>query len=336
MIVTCSPDYITYGFDELKRADTTVTERSSLDRGVFRVRTNHSFTEFSNLIKGSDPIFVRHLQPIDEALPISRTKDDLLGYIELLLRHVARLPQDARIAVQVRRVSGLDYAYTSYGVKESLDPILRENGFTPVVQQADAIISLYITADKAYFGVSSPEQNLSDWAGGAVRFQKTEEQASRSRFKLEEACLVFGIDLGNYQDALDLGASPGGWTAYLLESGLNVTAVDTGRLDQNLLDNPNLRYINKNAAEVQFGEEEFDLLTCDMSWDPFHTVKIVREHSDSLRSGGTLILTIKLMHKKVMKTIEECLRLLDEEFERKHVKQLFHNRDEVTAYLQKR
>jgi len=48
------------------------------------------------------------------------------------------------------------------------------------------------------------------------------------------------------------------------------------------------------------------------------------------------VVTLKLMGDKVRKTIKEVLVLYKEVFEILEVRQLFHNRDEVTLYLRKR
>ncbi|MFC4766967.1 SAM-dependent methyltransferase [Effusibacillus consociatus] len=320
----------------MKKIDPSLKNRSGLDRGIFRVRSDLSFSPFSQNVRAGKPIFTRHIQPIDEIQEIDRTKEDFLRFIEMQNKLISTVSPGTKIAIQVRRVGGLDFGYTTYGVKEALDPFLLEKGAVPVVQNPDIVMSIFLTGSQAYFGMSTPIENLSDWPGGAVRFRREENQASRSRFKLEEACVVFGIQLSAYNRALDLGAAPGGWTSFLLDQGLQVTAVDTGAMNPELLENPNLEFVKANTAEVFFEEDSFDMMTCDMSWDPLHTAKIVNRLAPCLRKDGVLVVTIKLMHKKIFKTVEEFVRILEPEFEKIQVKQLFHNRDEVTAYLIKK
>jgi len=114
-----------------------------------------------------------------------------------------------------------------------------------------------------------------------------------------------------------------------------VTAVDTGDMDERLLKNPDLRFIKANAAELDLEKNSFDLLTSDISWNPKHTAKLINDASTYLKPGGTAIITLKLMGEKVRKTIKEVLTVYREAFEVLQVKQLFHNRDEVTLYLKK-
>ena len=66
------------------------------------------------------------------------------------------------------------------------------------------IISLLYTTDKGYMGISTAEENLSSWPGGAHRFAQKPEQISRAEFKLLEALDVFGVILPSQGHALDL------------------------------------------------------------------------------------------------------------------------------------
>jgi 23S rRNA (cytidine2498-2'-O)-methyltransferase len=169
-----------------------------------------------------------------------------------------------------------------------------------------------------------------------LHYKKNENDISRAKYKLMEAIEVFHIDMGNFGSALDLGAAPGGWTSVLLENGLQVTAVDTGDMDSRLYKYPGFKFIKANASELVLEKESFDLLTSDISWNPKNTAKLVDSASQYLKQGGTAVVTLKLMGGKVRKTIKEVLALYREVFEVLEVRQLFHNRDEVTIYLRKR
>ncbi|MGZ4134509.1 MAG: SAM-dependent methyltransferase, partial [Tumebacillaceae bacterium] len=122
----------------------------------------------------------------------------------------------------------------------------------------------------------------------------------------------------------------------LLDRGVKVTAVDPGDMHPSLLEDPNLTYLKKNASEVTFEQGSFDLLVCDMSWSPKQMAKLVTDLLDGLESGGTAIITVKLMHKKPFQTVKETVAAFGEEMELLRAKQLFHNREELTLYLKKR
>jgi len=169
-----------------------------------------------------------------------------------------------------------------------------------------------------------------------MHFKKSENDISRAKYKLMEAIAVFHIDMRSFRSALDLGAAPGGWTSVLLEHGLQVTAVDTGDMDDRLYKYPGFRFIKTNASELELAKDSFDLLTSDVSWNPKNTARLIVNASEYLKAGGTAVVTLKLMGDKVRKTIKEVLVLYKEVFEILEVRQLFHNRDEVTLYLRKR
>jgi 23S rRNA (cytidine2498-2'-O)-methyltransferase len=202
------------------------------------------------------------------------------------------------------------------------------------VQEPEWIISIFADEETWYLGVSKPEDSLSDWNGGAVRFQREEGQISRAKFKLLEAEKQFGIPFRSFRRALDIGAAPGGWTSFLLEQGLEVTAVDPARMHPSLEGNRMLRVIHKNAADVSFKEQEFDLLVCDMSWSPKQMARLVTGLLYSLQTGGTAVITVKLLTKKPMALIKEIIAVFEEaRMQIQGAKQLFHNRDEITLYM---
>lgn len=95
-----------------------------------------------------------------------------------------------------------------------------------------------------------------------------------------------------------------------------------------------LRVIHKNAADVSFKEQEFDLLVCDMSWSPKQMARLVTGLLYSLQTGGTAVITVKLLTKKPMALIKEIIAVFEEaRMQIQGAKQLFHNRDEITLYM---
>ncbi|WP_028551719.1 SAM-dependent methyltransferase [Paenibacillus sp. UNC451MF] len=278
----------------------------------------------------NEPMFLRHMQPVDVEL-------DWDGSMETLQQFIGRelkLESGLKAAVQIRKTEqvGSDISTTEY--KRAVDDVLiKQWSIIPVAKDADIIVSIFLTPDKAYLGVSKPEHNLSDWSGGAIRFRKEEGQVSRAKFKLLEAERAFGLDFQQYRSALDIGAAPGGWTSLLLERGMKVTAVDPAKLDSGLLRHPKLTFLQKNAGEVKFQPQSFDLLVCDMSWSPRQMAKLVKGLLYSLQTGGTAIITVKLMHKKPFQAVRELVEDLSPDLALQKGKQLFHNREELTVFL---
>jgi 23S rRNA (cytidine2498-2'-O)-methyltransferase len=281
-----------------------------------------------------EPMFLRHVQPVQADWDGPRSEADLTLVVQWLKEQVS-FSIGEKVAVQVRKEERSEAPYTPFAVKAALDEVLVACGAEPVVREADYIISVYATAAKLYAGLSRPENNLSDWSGGAVRFHKEEDQISRAKFKLLEAEQKFGLDFASFRTSLDIGAAPGGWTSFLLERGLRVTAIDPAEMHPSLLSNPLLTFHKKNAGDVKLKEEQFDLLVCDMSWSPRQMGRLVADLLYALRSGGTAIITVKLMHKKPFQTVKELVQAFEPTLQLVKAKQLFHNREELTLYLVK-
>ena len=138
-----------------------------------------------------------------------------------------------------------------------------------------------------WLGCQRRSQNLSDWAGGARRFAREEGQVSRSEFKLLEAFEVFDIKLPPRGVALDLGASPGGWTRVLRQHGQYVTAVDPGALDERVASDPGVRH-KRMTAEAYLHDEpdQFDVIVNDMRMDGRDSARLMVTYARLLYPHG--------------------------------------------------
>ncbi|ANE47854.1 SAM-dependent methyltransferase [Paenibacillus swuensis] len=301
---------------------------------VFIMELNVREKQAVQTLTEQEPMFLRHFHPI-QAEYIQLEGDEINA--ELLKEQLSSLciaVSGKNIAVQIRRLPQSPLGKEA--MKEAVEAVFRDcRDVQMVLRDADLIVSVYATMDRIYMGISKPLDNLSDWSGGSIRFRKEEGQISRAKFKLLEAEQKFGFSLDQFHKALDIGAAPGGWTSLLLERGLTVTAVDPAFMAPELLKNPNLKHLKKNAGEVQFKPGEFDLLVCDMSWSPKMMSKLISELLYAVRPGGNLVITVKLMHKKAFQTVREVLSSWEDSVQLLQAKQLFHNRDELTLYLMK-
>ncbi|NGZ74492.1 SAM-dependent methyltransferase [Saccharibacillus alkalitolerans] len=331
-ICTANRDFAAYAQEELRRLFGSVKSSVLSDREVLLVKLNETEEAAARKIADSRPIFLRHIQPVQFERE-GENAGELLGEAAAFVLGAGRIGAGVKAALQVRKSADAG-GESAPQLKEWLEELLRASEAEFVSAGADWIVSVYLTASGIYAGISRPEDNLSDWSGGAVRFRREEGQLSRAKFKLLEAEREFGLDLSAYRAAVDIGAAPGGWTSLLLERGLKVTAVDPAKLHPSLLKLPNLTYIRKNAGEVKFRDNEFDLLVCDMSWSPKLMVQLVTGLLHALAPGGTAIVTIKLMHKKPMALIKEVIASFeDSRLQVQRAKQLFHNREEITLYM---
>ena len=334
-VCTANRGFANLAMEELRRMFPEAAFQQLAAGEVFAAEIPSERHEVLESISGKEPIFLRHIQPVDRALPVAGNVDDLSALSDTI-RYVGYTFDGKRTAVHVRRSEGTRFPYSVSDTKAVLDAVLAEIGGEPAMQEPEVILSVYAAAAELLVGWGAPRELLSDWPGGAVRFQREEGQISRAKFKLLEAERTFGLRLSAFREALDVGAAPGGWTSLLLERGLAVTAVDPAELNPSLTDHPKLTYLKKNAGDVRFERGTFDLLVCDMSWSPMLMVKLIMELRDALQPGATAVITVKLMHRKPLQTIRDVADKLAGSFELRKAKQLFHNRDEITLYLTKR
>lgn len=333
-LITANHGFINYAMEEMRRLFPGISfEQLSVGESAETELAFDSSTVLKT-IADREPIFLRHIQPIERRFTLSGNADDL-NRLSDIVRHASSVFEGKCIAVHVRRVEGSPYPYTASDTKELLDAVLLETGAVPSVQNAELIISLFASKHELLIGWGSPKELLSDWPGGAIRFQREEGQISRAKFKLLEAEHAFGMRLAGFREAVDIGAAPGGWTSLLLERGLHVTAIDPAELHPSLSNHPRLTYLKKNASEVSFRPASFDLLVCDMSWSPMQMAKLVLDLVPALRPGSSAVITVKLMHRKPLQTIRDVIAKLAPALELQKAKQLFHNRDEITLYLKK-
>ncbi|MBD2847962.1 SAM-dependent methyltransferase [Paenibacillus sp. IB182496] len=334
-IGTANKGYASYAMEELRRTLGAISCRQLEPGETFLFEAQGERDTVWETILANEPIFLRHVQPVDRELPLSGDADDL-EELTGLIRHARHVFEGRGIAVHLRKMQASPFPYSAADTKALLDAVLTELGGRHALQDPELILSLYATTDRLLVGWGSPEGMLSDWPGGAVRFQREDGQISRAKFKLLEAERSFDLSLQQFEQALDVGAAPGGWTSLLLERGLRVTAIDPAELHPSLHGHPGLTVLRQNASEAKLQPYAFDLLVCDMSWSPTLMCKLVLDLREALRSGAHAIVTVKLMHRKPLQTIRDVIGRLEQGFELRKAKQLFHNRDEITLHLCKR
>lgn len=332
--ITASNNYINQALEEAREVDKQLKILQNYGNGILLAATSMEKGEFNKAIVDKKPIFIRHVSAFDTVIDINQDMT-IQDIAQSIMKHDFNIGQDSKIAVQIRKARG-EYYFNPIDLKGEIDKILIEMGAEAEIKEPELIISILLDENKCYVGMASSQMNISSWSGGMIHYKKDEADISRAKFKLMEAISVFEIDMGNIHNALDLGAAPGGWTSVLLERKIAVTAVDTGDMDPRLNKFKNFTYIKTNASELELQEQSFDLLTSDISWNPKNTAVLVNKAARFLKADGFAIVTVKLMGEKVKRTIRETGEIYQEVFDILAIKQLFHNRDEVTMLLKKR
>lgn len=341
-VATSDPQFADYAVEEIRAVAPGAEQITTLAPGVVQVLHGLPFGAFAATWVQNPPVFVRHICPVHVHAPLREdaTDLDILGQYagtELLALLDGQIP----FSVQTRLLTEVDYR--PFAVNDAVAAVVQDVTGAPLdVRSPQQVVSIVIVRNaqsqlEALMGVSTVVENLSDWAGGVRRFAREEGQISRSEFKLLEAIDVFGLELPARSTALDLGASPGGWTRVLRNLDIYVTAVDPGELDPRLKSDRGIRY-RAMTAEVYLRSEPdpFDLIVNDMRMDARDSARMLARFARYLYPQGMVITTLKLPQHQARPILDHALLILGEVYEIVGVRQLFHNRSEVTVVLRPR
>jgi len=223
---------------------------------------------------------------------------------------------------------------------------LRQAGVMLAKEQKRApVLHLFLlTGQQGYVGLSYPENN-SPLENGIMRLKFPNEAPSRSTLKLEEAFLQFipkhewDKRLGGGLNAVDLGASPGGWTYQLVKRSMMVTAIDNGPMAESLMETGQVKHLTVDGFKFEPQKKNVYWVVCDMIEQP---QRVAGRMGDWLINGWCqeAIFNLKLPMKKRYETVTEILaqleqRLADADIKfRLQVKHLYHDREEVTVHVQ--
>lgn len=223
-----------------------------------------------------------------------------------------------------------------------LKKALTQKGLVNPARQELPRLHVFFTAStEAYAGLSSPG-NSSNWPMGIPRLRMPREAPSRSTLKLAEALLEMLNDQARAQlrpgrRAVDLGASPGGWTWQLVNRGMKVTAVDNGPMDKTLMQSGLVEHLRADGFTFR-PRHPVDWLVCDMVDKPARVVDLVArwfERGDCRSAIFNLKLPMKRRFEEVLLArgvLQERLSRLEGNW-RVSIRQLYHDREEVTVAI---
>ncbi len=209
-------------------------------------------------------------------------------------------------------------------------------------QGAPRLHLFFLGSAAAYVGLSYPA-NSSPWPMGIPRLKMPREAPSRSTLKLVEALYTL-LDDGERAErlkpgmrAVDLGAAPGGWSWHLASRGILVTAVDNGPLDKALVAGGMVEHLREDGFRFR-PRKPVDWMVCDMVEQPARIAALVAEWATAGLCRDC-VFNLKLPMKKRHEELSRCREIIEQRLTRESVgfelrlKQLFHDREEVTGYL---
>jgi len=308
--------------------------------GIYLLTCNSTEPEKQIKILQNSKQFIKHLFRVERVL---KGSEDLEKDLTVLKEYIdtKNLEINDSFSVQVRNINNGNYTAKDLEVglgryietKFSANPYFNDKEIPPDINQK--IVSVLIFGKELYIGIGSVSENLYSVSDPYRIFSRWKTHISRAEFKLREALQILHYEPKKGGLAVDLGAAPGGWSLVLAEYGINVIAVDPAKLDDKLLDVKNITHFRGKSQDFHT-DKKIDLLVNDMNMEPRDSANIVMSFSKNLEIGTLLIMTIKLVGGPFEKRIQEVCETLDDEFKLLDVRLLFHNRQEVTAFFEKR
>ena len=207
-------------------------------------------------------------------------------------------------------------------------------------EAAERLHVFFVGSLACYVGTSDAAQG-STWPMGIARLRMPGAAPSRSTLKLAEAIGEFLPEaerakrMAPGMTAVDLGASPGGWTWQLVQRGLMVTAVDNGPMDAALMDSGQVKQRLQDGFRF-VPAEPVDWMVCDIVETPSRVAALAAKW---IAQGWCreAIFNLKLPMKKRYEEVERCRGIIDEALGGGgyylRMKQLYHDREEITAHL---
>ncbi|CAM3026183.1 methyltransferase [Legionella steigerwaltii] len=168
-----------------------------------------------------------------------------------------------------------------------------------------------------------------NWPHGKCYFIEDKiNPPNRAYLKLWEALTLLGKYPKSGDKALDLGASPGGWTYVMHSLGASVTAVDKALLDPKIAKLPNINYVQQSAFAIDPAklEQNYDWVLSDVACYPDRAYALIMKWIESGKAKQ-MIFTIKLQGKVELSTIKK-FQMIPNSF----ITNMFYNKHEATFF----
>jgi 23S rRNA (cytidine2498-2'-O)-methyltransferase len=203
------------------------------------------------------------------------------------------------------------------------------------------VLHVILLAGNHLLLAAADAQDSPPWPGGIPRLRLASDAPSRSALKLEEALLLMLDEpertrwMKQGQQAVDLGAAPGGWSWVLARAGLQVSAIDNGPMAESAMGTGLIKHLRSDGFRWR-PPHPVDWLVCDMVEQPRRVAQLM---GDWLIEGDArrAIFNLKLPMKKRWQEVREQLDALSarlaasgRDFELR-ARQLYHDREEITV-----
>jgi 23S rRNA (cytidine2498-2'-O)-methyltransferase len=205
---------------------------------------------------------------------------------------------------------------------------------------ASSALHIVLTATDSAWLCEDAASLRSPFTGGLARLKMPKDGPSRSTLKLDEAfhVLLNATEREHWlkkgMTCVDLGACPGGWTYQMVRRGIAVVAIDNGAMDGRLMGTGLVEHKREDGFRFK-PVRPVEWLVCDMVEQPIRVAELMALWLSQGRCKYVMC-NFKLPMKKRFDEWQRCLSVL-----RKTVgpalhwraKQLYHDREEITAFF---
>lgn len=170
---------------------------------------------------------------------------------------------------------------------------------------------------------------MKQWPDGKCLFVEDKiNPPNRAYLKLWEALFLLGKYPQAGDNALDLGASPGGWTFVLQSLGANVTAVDKAPLHPNIAQLPRVQSIQQSAFALEPNkiDQPWDWVLSDIACYPDRAYDLIMKWISSGKARQ-MIFTIKLQGETDLAVIKKFQNIPNS-----RILNMYYNKHEATFF----
>ena len=338
---TCEPGWESALADELRR--TLPVE--------VRIEPEVGFVRADDLTDDASPTVAFAQQCLPAAEPCQA--DSINDWAELAVRRIVAeldaLPVPWRLHVfgPVRVEYGPIVSRRAVLIAARINEILRErlrrlarrrneNSAGPWLTDEALVQVMLTTPNDGYTSVCDAatrtrfRRTISRFIAGRVEPAVDKVAPSRAFAKLVEVELRLGRTIAAGERCVDLGSAPGSWAYKALARGATVTAVDRSPLRDDLMQNPDLKFVQGDAFRY-LAESEVDWLLSDVIAFPARARELLEAWLGGRRCGRFCV-TIKFRGRDddaELEPIKQFLLASDYEF---GLRRLDANKNEATAY----
>lgn len=167
------------------------------------------------------------------------------------------------------------------------------------------------------------------WPDGKCFFMEDKTNPpNRAYLKLWEALTLLNKYPRAGESAIDLGASPGGWTYVMHTLGAHVTSIDKAPLDPKIAKLPRVQCLQQSAfaLDPEHCEQVYDWVLSDVACYPDRAYALIMKWIKS-HKAKQLIFTIKLQGETDLSVIKRLQEIPDS-----YITNMFYNKHEATFF----